>query len=127
MNLFKKRSRKTQPETFEFKANDAFHLWNRGFAFQGVILQGKIKEGDKVLVHREHDVIRAKVSLLVNLNTRQPIEKARADMTVALNLVDFSDETLNEVESRFNPDQDDQPPIEILLGTKLPIRITNAK
>lgn len=108
---------------FEFVADNAFYLLGRGFSFQGKVLAGAVVVGEQVMFSTQEGPLYAKVQLIVKLSDRKVVEQSILGEDMALGLHQFSREELNNIEQRFDPEVDAEPPATEFLGVDSPIHI----
>ena len=94
---------------FEFKSDSVFYLWARGFVFHGIVKNGEVNDEDKVVIKTKNGNLYAKVSAISNIATRTVINKSIKNEKIAIMLSDFSNEKLNNIHERFNPETDKEP------------------
>ena len=111
---------------FEFISDDAFYIWNRCFCFHGEVNFGEISTHEDVMIETKKGPLYAKVDLIVNLSDHKIIETSITEKRIAIGLYKFSRSELNNIDKKFDPDVDNEPPTTEFIGVEYPIRIQNS-
>lgn len=113
---------------FEFVADEGFFIWNTCTVFHGFVKSGEIQTNDQIELKSTKGIINAKVKLIVNLSTREVIEKSIQDEKIAIGIDRFEQHDLNTFWNKYNPDVDEiAPRVEEILNITYPLTITKSK